>query len=103
MKIYLLLIWFIVLSWVEMFGQDVEEVKGQQMLGTLLDSASIRSILPSPPDTLRVKMLVTLKSTSRAIAFTLDGYQVGGVYLDDRERVLKGYDVWQVKIQDKKQ
>ncbi len=68
-------------------------------------------------DTLRVRMLVTYKNQNRGIAFTIDGYEVmqrseirtstgwktvheslsTAIYLDDRKRVIKNLEIWQVK------
>ncbi len=77
-------------------------------------SCGLRTLArPSAPDTIRVRMLVTYKGNTRNVAFTVDGYEVRSssrdngrsvldlIYLDDRKRVIKNLEIWQVKIQGK--
>ncbi len=87
---FLLLLWFLLLSGFVMFGQVRYEERIQ-----VKDSTAIwRPVF----DTLRVRMLVAHKGNTRNVAFTMEGYQVGEMYLDDRKRVIKNLDVWQIKI-----
>ncbi len=93
---FLLLTWFLLLSAVVMFGQ-VTSVKRNYGTVSYTDFDYLPGVTRIPQDTLRVRMLVTYKNQNKAIAFSMDGYQVGDVYLDDRKRVIKNLEIWQVK------
>lgn len=121
---FLLFTWFLLMTALTMFGQNHKHDTCRII--TVLTSSpeqyewscGARTLAhPFSPDTLRVRMLVTYKGAAKQIAFTVDGYEVmdrsqvktsdgwkivhsplaSPIYLDDRKRVIKRLQVWQVK------
>lgn len=98
MKRFLLLLWFLFMAAITMFGQVLKADTAPLSTGYRIR------------DTVRVKLLVSHTETNRGIAFTIDGYEVKGysgkrqdgifpekkliIYLDDRKRPLKNLEVW---------